>query len=103
MRVFASISIRWQSPKRAGHEPPTLPQFSEESAIQKGRAAEDAWNTRDPARVPLDYTLDSLWRNCAEIEASPDPQMGVDSLAREFVESNGGTEHSATRSGAGHG
>lgn len=43
-----------------------LPPFSEESAIQKVRAAEDAWNTRDPARVALAYTLDSRWRNRAE-------------------------------------
>ena len=45
---------------------PPLPPFSEESAIQKVRAAEDAWNTRDPARVVLAYTLDSRWRNRAE-------------------------------------
>jgi uncharacterized protein len=45
---------------------PPLPPFSEESAIQKVRAAEDAWNTRDPARVALAYTLDSRWRNRAE-------------------------------------
>ena len=34
--------------------------------MQKVRAAEDAWNTRDPARVVLAYTLDSRWRNRAE-------------------------------------
>jgi nuclear transport factor 2 (NTF2) superfamily protein len=45
---------------------PPLPPFSEESATQKVRAAEDAWNTRDPARVVLAYTLDSRWRNRAE-------------------------------------
>lgn len=45
---------------------PPLPPFSEESAIQKVRAAEDAWNTRDPARVALAYTPDSRWRNRAE-------------------------------------
>lgn len=43
-----------------------LPPFTEESAIQKVRAAEDAWNTRDPARVVLAYTPDSRWRNRAE-------------------------------------
>lgn len=43
-----------------------VPPFSEESAIQKVRAADDAWNTRDPARVLLEYTLDSGWRNRAE-------------------------------------
>lgn len=45
---------------------PPLPPFSEEDAIQKVRAAEDAWNTRDPARVVLAYTPDSRWRNRAE-------------------------------------
>lgn len=45
---------------------PPLPPFNEESATQKVRAAEDAWNTRDPARVVLAYTPDSRWRNRAE-------------------------------------
>lgn len=45
---------------------PPLPPFTEETAIQKVRAAEDAWNTRDPGRVALAYTPDSRWRNRAE-------------------------------------
>jgi nuclear transport factor 2 (NTF2) superfamily protein len=45
---------------------PPLPPFTEESAIQKVRAAEDAWNSRDPARVALAYTPDSRWRNRTE-------------------------------------
>ena len=45
---------------------PPLPPFTEETAIRKVRAAEDAWNTRDPARVVLAYTPDSSWRNRAE-------------------------------------
>ena len=45
---------------------PPLPPFIEETAIQKVRAAEDAWNTRDPARVALAYTPDCRWRNRAE-------------------------------------
>lgn len=45
---------------------PPFPPFTEETAIQKVRAAEDAWNTRDPARVVLSYTPDSRWRNRAE-------------------------------------
>jgi uncharacterized protein len=45
---------------------PPLPPFTLETAIRKTRAAEDAWNTRDPARVALAYTPDSLWRNRAE-------------------------------------
>ena len=40
-----------------------LPPFTRETAIAKVRAAEDAWNSRDPARVALAYTLDSEWRN----------------------------------------
>jgi uncharacterized protein len=42
---------------------PPLPPFSAESAAQKARAAEDAWNSRDPARVSLAYSADSTWRN----------------------------------------
>ncbi len=45
---------------------PPLPPFSMESAIEKVRLAEDAWNSRDPARVALAYTVDSQWRNRAE-------------------------------------
>ena len=46
--------------------PPPLPPFTRESAIQKVRLAEDAWNTRDPQKVALAYTIDSQWRNRAE-------------------------------------
>ncbi|MEV4742302.1 nuclear transport factor 2 family protein [Streptomyces sp. NPDC049555] len=42
---------------------PPFPPFDEESARGKVQAAEDAWNTRDPERVALAYTEDSLWRN----------------------------------------
>jgi uncharacterized protein len=45
---------------------PPLPPFTEETAIRKVRAAEDAWNMRDPARVALAYTPDSQWRNRVE-------------------------------------
>ncbi len=45
---------------------PPLPPFSEETAIAKVRAAEDAWNARDPAKVALAYTADSQWRNRSE-------------------------------------
>ena len=45
---------------------PPLPPFNAETAAQKARLAEDAWNSRDPARVALAYTLDSRWRNRAE-------------------------------------
>jgi nuclear transport factor 2 (NTF2) superfamily protein len=46
-----------------------LPPFTEVTARQKVRAAEDAWNGRDPARVALAYTPDSRWRNRAEFPA----------------------------------
>lgn len=42
---------------------PPLPPFTAVSASAKVRAAEDAWNSRDPARVALAYTPDSVWRN----------------------------------------
>lgn len=45
---------------------PPLPPFNAETAAQKARMAEDAWNSRDPARVALAYTPDSRWRNRAE-------------------------------------
>lgn len=45
---------------------PPLPPFTAETAATKVRAAEDAWNTRDPARVALAYTPDSRWRNRSE-------------------------------------
>ncbi|WP_426036220.1 DUF1348 family protein [Cypionkella sp. TWP1-2-1b2] len=45
---------------------PPLPPFTLETAAQKARMAEDAWNSRDPARVALAYTEDSHWRNRAE-------------------------------------
>ncbi len=45
---------------------PPFPPFTRETAAQKVRMAEDAWNTRDPERVSLAYTVDSTWRNRAE-------------------------------------
>ncbi len=45
---------------------PPLPPFNPETAPLKARAAEDAWNTRDPERVALAYTEDSRWRNRTE-------------------------------------
>ncbi|HEX3838301.1 MAG TPA: nuclear transport factor 2 family protein [Steroidobacteraceae bacterium] len=45
---------------------PPLPPFTLETAIQKARMAEDAWNSHDPQRVALAYTTDSRWRNRAE-------------------------------------
>jgi nuclear transport factor 2 (NTF2) superfamily protein len=45
---------------------PPLPPFTLETAIQKVRMAEDAWNSRDAERVALAYSVDSVWRNRAE-------------------------------------
>src|SRR5688572_22613026 len=45
---------------------PPLPPFTADSAALKARMAEDAWNTRDPARVAQAYTPDSRWRNRSE-------------------------------------
>ena len=45
---------------------PPLPPFTAQTAAQKARLAEDAWNSRDPERVSLAYTPDSRWRNRAE-------------------------------------
>ena len=46
---------------------PPLPPFTRETAAQKARMAEDAWNSRDPERVALAYTEDSRWRNRSEL------------------------------------
>ncbi|MEL7086447.1 MAG: nuclear transport factor 2 family protein [Cyanobacteria bacterium J06597_1] len=45
---------------------PPFPPFDTEAAIKKVRLAEDAWNSRDPEKVALAYTVDSVWRNRAE-------------------------------------
>lgn len=43
-----------------------LPPFNSETAAQKVRMAEDAWNSKDPEKVSLAYTIDSVWRNRSE-------------------------------------
>ena len=45
---------------------PPLPPFTQETAVQKVRLAEDGWNSRNPQKVSLAYTVDSHWRNRAE-------------------------------------
>jgi nuclear transport factor 2 (NTF2) superfamily protein len=45
---------------------PLVPPFTLETSIAKVRAAEDGWNSRDPERVSLAYTVDSVWRNRSE-------------------------------------
>lgn len=46
--------------------PPIKPPFTHESALRKVQMAEDAWNSRDPERVSLAYSIDSEWRNRSE-------------------------------------
>ena len=50
----------------AASQRPPLPPFTRETAIKKVRLAEDAWNSRDPEKVSLAYTVDSHWRNRSE-------------------------------------
>jgi len=51
---------------------PPLPPFDAQTAVQKVRQAEDAWNSRDPQRVALGYTVDSIWRNRSEFLSGRD-------------------------------
>jgi uncharacterized protein len=51
---------------RPSEERPPVPPFTQESAQEKVRRAEDGWNSRDPAKVALAYSRDSRWRNRAE-------------------------------------
>ncbi|MDX3245408.1 nuclear transport factor 2 family protein [Streptomyces sp. ME18-1-4] len=61
---------------------PPFPPFTRESAIRKVRLAEDGWNTRDPQKVALAYTVDSRWRNRAEFAAGRDEIISF--LARKW-------------------
>lgn len=63
---------------------PPVPPFTEETAIQKVRAAEDGWNSRDPARVAPAYTEDSRWRNRAEFPV--DRAQIEDFLTRKWAQ-----------------
>ena len=47
-------------------QPPPIPPFTLGTALQKVQLAEDAWNTRDPEKVCLAYTIDTQWRNRTE-------------------------------------
>ena len=66
---------------------PPLPPFTHETAIQKVRMAEDAWNSRDPARVSLAYTEDSAWRNRSEFLTGR--EAIVKFLTRKWAKENG--------------
>jgi len=62
---------------------PPLPPFTHETAVQKVRAAEDGWNTRDPQRVSLAYTAQSRWRNRAEFVIGREEIVGL--LSRKWA------------------
>jgi len=51
---------------------PPLPPFNDQTAVEKVRLAEDGWNSRDPAKVALAYTLDTKWRNRVEFVSNRD-------------------------------
>ena len=62
---------------------PPLPPFTRASAIEKVRLAEDGWNSRDPQRVSLAYTLDTRWRNRAEFAHGREQAKGF--LTRKWA------------------
>jgi len=62
---------------------PPLPPFTEQTAVKKVRLAEDGWNSRDPAKVALAYTVDSRWRNRAEFVNGRDAIVAF--LTRKWV------------------
>ena len=62
---------------------PPLPPFTVETAVQKVRAAEDGWNSRDPQRVSMAYTLQSTWRNRAEFVTGRPEIIGL--LSRKWA------------------
>ena len=55
---------------------PPLPPFTRESAIEKVRLAEDGWNTREPEKIALAYTLYTQWRNRAEFATNREEAQG---------------------------
>ncbi|MGJ7904359.1 DUF1348 family protein [Lysobacter sp. 1R34A] len=59
------------------HTRPPLPPFTRDSAIEKIRLAEDAWNSRDPARIGLAYSVDTRWRNRAEFVDGRDAAVAL--------------------------
>ncbi|MEL6103542.1 MAG: nuclear transport factor 2 family protein [Pseudomonadota bacterium] len=64
-----------------------LPPFSYDEAVQKVRMAENAWNTRDPAKVALAYTPDTRWRNRSEFLNGRDEVRAF--LERKWAKENG--------------
>jgi len=66
LRRFILVNLNYWTNLMKTESKPPLPPFDSETAVQKVRLAEDAWNSRDPKRVSLAYTIDSRWRNRAE-------------------------------------
>lgn len=62
---------------------PPVPPFTRQTAIEKVRMAEDAWNRRNPEQVSLAYTKDSIWRNRAEFISGRDAILGF--LNRKWI------------------
>src|SRR5512143_2024807 len=65
-RLFARPASGVKSIARQSMTQKIVPPFTEEAALVKVQAAENLWNTRDPEKVVLGYTPDSVWRNRAE-------------------------------------
>lgn len=65
---------------------PPLPPFTEESATAKVRLAEDGWNSRDPEKVSLAYSLNTNWRNRSEFVSSR--QQAQEFLERKWKKEN---------------
>src|ERR1700735_4939356 len=87
-RDASAIRMIRPSHRESGMSPtteqrPPLPPFTRETAIQKVRLAEDGWNTREPARVALAYTVDSRWRNRAEFVNGREAIVGF--LTRKWI------------------
>ena len=67
---------------------PPIPPFTHETATQKIRMAEDGWNSRDPHRVSLAYTIDTQWRNRAEFPVGREAIVAF--LTRKWARDNNG-------------
>src|SRR5579859_246405 len=81
VKKYTDLSTCRSSPM--SEQRPPLPPFTAETARQKVRAAEDGWNSRDPVKVSLAYTPDSLWRNRAEFVTGR--EQIVQFLTRKWV------------------
>ena len=66
---------------------PPLPPFTFETAVQKVRRAEDAWNTCNPEQVSLANTVDSYWRNRAEFIQGPRQSWQSDRWRNRYIQS----------------